>query len=435
MENIIRFFDNIVYSGLQKDTDSSFHYQIKRINLAIISLVICVPFFSSIYYYLDVLQIAAGTLTVGLLAVICLFWFRKSKNITFSANFILLIYALLIILSTVYLGGINSSTLWWNIHLPILAILLINIRWGIFWTIFIISEVILIEVLTISNKFPASLLSGIELIYHDLITKVVALTLLSFFGALFILEREYTIKKLKAALEKEKKLDYAKNEFIAIASHNLRTPLMVLRGNLENLEQNQPSSKEVKERFSDINVALHQLIKLSEELLMIASLELEKQQIITDSKDLVKITKSVIVDYMDKAKNKGIKLIFKPNTEGRYMVKVDESKLRMVIDGLIDNAVKYTVKGGVEVEISKEAENYKLTVKDSGSGISKEYMEQLFTKFQQAKRSYLEFTPGEGLTLYLAKLIVESHGGKMGVKSEKDVGSEFWFTIPNGAKS
>ena len=103
--------DNLVRSGLPPDDDSLELYQIKRLNLTIISLVLMVPLFTTIYLYLGVPQIAIGTFITGLLAVFCFFWFRKTKNVILAANFLLLIYAILIFLSAVYLGGINSSSL------------------------------------------------------------------------------------------------------------------------------------------------------------------------------------------------------------------------------------------------------------------------------------------------------------------------------------
>jgi len=191
------FVDDLVRSGLPPDDDSLELYQIKRLNLAIISLVLFVPLFSSFYLYLGIPKIAIGTLITGVLAVCCLFWFRKTKNIIFIANFVLLTYAILVFFSAIYLGGINSSSLWWNIHLPILAILLLSVRWAILWTTVVISEMFFFTFLTLLNILPANPLYGAVLVYHDSATKIIALALLFVFGVLFILERAKTIGILK----------------------------------------------------------------------------------------------------------------------------------------------------------------------------------------------------------------------------------------------
>jgi PAS domain S-box-containing protein len=197
---IIRgFVDDLVRSGLPPNEDSLELYQIKRLNLTIISLVLMVPLFATIYLYLGVPQIAIGTFVTGLLAVFCFFWFRKTNNVILAANFILLIYAILAFLSAVYLGGINSSSLWWNTHLPVLAVLLLNNRWAVFWTVAVISEMFLFIFLTLSNVLPASPLYGGALMFHDSATKIVAITLLFVFGVLFILEKAKTIEILERA--------------------------------------------------------------------------------------------------------------------------------------------------------------------------------------------------------------------------------------------
>ena len=176
------FIGNLIRSGLPPDDDSLELYQIMRLNITIISLVLFVPFFAAIYFYLGVPQIAVGTFITGLLALFCFFWFRRTKNVFLAANFILLIYAFLVVFSALYLGGINSSSLWWNIHLPILAVLLLNIRWATLWTFAIISEMLFFIFLSFSNVLPANPLHGEALLYHDSVTKIVAITLLFVFG-------------------------------------------------------------------------------------------------------------------------------------------------------------------------------------------------------------------------------------------------------------
>ncbi|OQY26541.1 MAG: hypothetical protein B6I38_11165, partial [Anaerolineaceae bacterium 4572_5.1] len=224
------FFGNLVRSGLPPDDDSLELYQIMRLNITIIALVLFVPFFAAIYFYLGVPQIAVGTFITGLLALICFFWFRKTKNIFLAANFILLIYAFLVFFSALYLGGINSSSLWWNIHLPILAVLLLNIRWATLWTFAIISEMLFFLFLTLSDMLPASPLHGGALIYHDSATKIVAIALLFVFGVLFILEKAKTIEILERAKIKAEAAAQAKADFLANMSHEIRTPLNAIYG-------------------------------------------------------------------------------------------------------------------------------------------------------------------------------------------------------------
>lgn len=170
-----------------------------RLNLTIISLVLIVPPFATIYLYLSVPQIAIGIIISGLLAVFCFFYFRKTKNVVFAANFILLIYAALIFYSALFLGGINSSSMWWNTHLPVLAVLMLDFRRAIFWIITVISEMFFFVFLALWDALPASPLFGEALLFHDSATKIIAMTLLFVFGVLYILERTKTIEILERA--------------------------------------------------------------------------------------------------------------------------------------------------------------------------------------------------------------------------------------------
>ena len=189
------FAGNLIRSGMPPDDDSLELYQITRLNLAIIALVAFVPIFASIYLFLNVTEIAVGTFVTGLSAIFCFLWFRKSKNVTIGANFLLLIYALLVLYASAHLGGINSSVLWWNTHLPVLAVLLLNIRWASLWTSIVISEMLFLIYAHYIDILPTSPLFGSALLYHDSVTKIVAIALLFVFGILFILEKAKTSAK------------------------------------------------------------------------------------------------------------------------------------------------------------------------------------------------------------------------------------------------
>jgi signal transduction histidine kinase len=122
-------------------------------------------------------------------------------------------------------------------------------------------------------------------------------------------------------------------------------------------------------------------------------------------------------------------------------ITIDQSKIGEVITNLVNNAIKFTDKGGVTVKAKDEGENVTVSVKDSGIGIDTNDQKHLFNKFYQAGR----FDPnnpqeqqGTGLGLYISKNIIELHGGKIGLESEKDKGSTFYFSLPkeyNGSKA
>ncbi len=149
-----------------------------------------------------------------------------------------------------------------------------------------------------------------------------------------------------------------------------------------------------------------------------------------DFKDLVK---NIIDDFSANIKNKwGVDLIFTPN-EGDFKIKADYGKIRQVVSNLIDNAIKYTPKGSVNVSLARDesAKKVLLKIKDSGVGISPETIPTLFQKFSRAKGISKLHTDGSGLGLYVASEMVKAHKGRIWVESNgKGKGSEFFVELP-----
>ena len=117
---------------------------------------------------------------------------------------------------------------------------------------------------------------------------------------------------------------------------------------------------------------------------------------------------------------------------GRLKVKADADKVRRVLRNLIDNALKFTEKGGVTIDAYEKGKFVKITVEDTGKGIAKEDLPRLFKKFGRLESDFVTAAEagGTGLGLYISKALVEKMGGKMSVESELGKGSTFSFTLP-----
>ncbi|MGL1890281.1 MAG: HAMP domain-containing histidine kinase [Spirochaetaceae bacterium] len=210
-------------------------------------------------------------------------------------------------------------------------------------------------------------------------------------------------------------------------SHDLRTPLTRIRGAAE-VALTSSNPDELREAHSDSIEEIDSIIKMLNALLDITAsengvLNLDKQEF--NIKDLLE---SSIDMYNFVAEDKMIKLLLSFNLDSEIIF-ADEIKFRQVVANLLDNAVKYSDKGGViDITIYQDETNMILKVKDSGIGISQDEIENIWDRLFRSTRSRNE--PGLGLGLSMVKAIIVAHNGSVVVKSELHVGSTFIVCIP-----
>ena len=230
------------------------------------------------------------------------------------------------------------------------------------------------------------------------------------------------------------KLNKMKSEFVAIASHQLRTPLSAIKWETE-LFMTKAKKRLTKKQCKQIeNVTLinEQMIRLVNDLLDVARIDqnrliLQKQKI-----NLTNLVESVVGEIIPKAKAKNIEISI--NSQDKLpLVLGDKGKINLVLENLIDNAVKYTNNGGkVKINIYKNKNLLIFEVKDSGVGIPEEQAERVFEKFFRSDNIVKYQTEGTGLGLYIAKNIIEQLGGEVWFRSIENVGSVFSFSLPIG---
>ncbi|MBU4257015.1 GAF domain-containing sensor histidine kinase, partial [Patescibacteria group bacterium] len=241
--------------------------------------------------------------------------------------------------------------------------------------------------------------------------------------------------QLRSANKKLKELDTAKSEFISIASHQLRTPLTIIKGYISMLLEGSFGRLNEKETdpLKKVYESNERLIQLVEDLLDISRIESGKLQLNFKEMRLEEITDSVAEEFTNSAKSKGLDLIYKKPAQPLPKVKIDKEKIRQVVINLIDNAIKYTGRGSVAVSMDKIDGGVYFCVADTGAGISEEELPSLFKKFSRGKATSLIDANGTGLGLYVGKMMIEAHHGKIWAESEgRDKGSKFCFTLPAG---
>lgn len=246
-------------------------------------------------------------------------------------------------------------------------------------------------------------------------------------------DRELTLANMRL-----EELDLVKSEFVSIAAHQLRTPLTGIRWSYHLLleETVGPLNAEQKEVVSSALKTALFMIELINDLLNVARIEEGKATLHLEEKSIVPLVERVIANLTTPASEKGIRIVYTPPAQEIPRVPLDEEKVAIVIDNLVDNSIKYTSPGGtITVNIlPMEKGGVTVSVHDTGIGIPKDQMHRLFTKFFRADNALFFHTTGSGLGLYLVKNIIEAHRGTLTAESEEGKGTTFTFTLPVAQK-
>ncbi|MCK5466271.1 GAF domain-containing sensor histidine kinase [Candidatus Parcubacteria bacterium] len=227
-------------------------------------------------------------------------------------------------------------------------------------------------------------------------------------------------ENLKMANIRLKELMEMKNEFLHITSHQLRTPLTTIRGMIamwHNGDFDNLSEKEKKKMLKRIYISSERLNNITND--MLDSLELEGGFMKFQFKkmSLREITKETVDIMRPNFDKKNLYLKFNDNAD-IPKIEVEPNYIRQVFVNTIDNACKYTRKGGAEIDIKKSGKYVEVIIKDTGIGVGKSDQKKIFQKFTRGKKASIENASGSGLGLFIAKKIVDAHNGKVKFSSE-----------------
>ncbi|MBP9690774.1 hypothetical protein KBD81_01700 [Candidatus Woesebacteria bacterium] len=240
--------------------------------------------------------------------------------------------------------------------------------------------------------------------------------------------------RLRRANNRLKELDQLKDEFVSIASHELRTPMTAIKSYLW-MALNQPNQKikEPLKKYLDISYnSTERLIRLVNDMLTVSRIERNKIELKKELINIIDVVTLVFEELKITADEKHIRFTFEhPKTA--LMINGDREKLREVIQNIIGNALKFTPeKGSITIVASVQGKTVQVAVTDTASGIPKDSISKLFQKFSKIEYSYSKHSsqPGTGLGLYISKQIASLHAGDIAVESEVGVGSTFTVILP-----
>ena len=231
-------------------------------------------------------------------------------------------------------------------------------------------------------------------------------------------------------LEEIKNVDVLRRQLIANVSHDLRTPLAILKGYAETLqEKNESLSKEEIERYLNvISSNSDKLTKLVEQLFEYSKLEAKQIEPIMEQFSITDLCLDLVSKYQLLARNKNISLSLDVFENKNILVYADISLIERALQNLIDNALKFTPDSGSIILGLEETKHFcRVSVNDSGTGISPEAQKTIFERFKHSTEDYNK--NGAGLGLAIVKKIVELHNSKIEVLSTSAAGSIFSFDL------
>lgn len=249
-------------------------------------------------------------------------------------------------------------------------------------------------------------------------------------------EKEKQALEIESKAKKElERVDKAKNQFLMATQHHLRTPLTSMRGYVDLILTGTYGKvpKRIKETLLKFEKSTQNEIKIVNELLDVSQFQLGK--VVTSLKPgviLEPIIKDITEDVSFEVERKKLYLKIERNQQTIPLIKADADKLRVALTNLVDNAIKYTEKGGITIKLNPTDHKVQIIVKDTGMGIPKEDILNLFARiFERNEMAQKTNTTGKGIGLYLTAKIIEEHHGRIWAESDGvGKGSTFFVELP-----
>ncbi len=268
---------------------------------------------------------------------------------------------------------------------------------------------------------------------NESLSSVVNVITVALDKAFLYMQLKKTNEELASANIRLKELDQQKSEFVSLASHQLRSPLSSIKGYASMLREGDYGalSEDMKKPVSAIEESSKSLATMVDDFLNVSRIEQGTMKFDFTDFDLKKLAEDVVYEQKPTAEKAGLKLSFVAEPNKTFMITADLVKIKQVITNFLDNSIKYTPKGSIDVSISKHEDN-KILIKitDTGIGISAETLPKLFSKFTRASDANKTNIHGTGLGLYVAKQMVEAHKGRAWAESAGEgKGSTFYIEL------
>jgi PAS domain S-box-containing protein len=238
-------------------------------------------------------------------------------------------------------------------------------------------------------------------------------------------------QELIRAKEKAEESDKLKSAFLTNISHEIRTPMNGILGFTNLLKEPKLSGEEQQEYVEFIEKSGARMLNTINAIIDVSHIETGDVKLSKESVDIYKLVQNVYSNYLPEAEQKGLDMFFSSRHHNKELIaETDGEKINTVLSNLVNNAIKFTNEGVIELVLDVLEDSFKIAVKDSGQGIPEEKRESIFKLFVQADSSYSKLHEGAGLGLTICKAYVDMLGGEIWLESIPGKGSTFHFTIP-----
>ncbi|MBQ2824581.1 MAG: response regulator [Oscillospiraceae bacterium] len=401
----------------------------------LLNLILIVVFFGGVFSFVCSFIIGVGFISIaitGLLivSVLLFIWIANEKKRPEIASLGLVSFANFIAFPIMYFtsGGINSGMPLWYLLGLIFSWLLLT---GKACTIMNLLDIAAVTGCILTELyFPelVTMLESREKVSWDYIQSIICVSCI--FGCIFKYQTHIYEKKRKQL----ETASSAKSDFLANMSHEIRTPMNAIIGMCELILREQDVSESVRDNCFNIQSSSRSLLSIINDILDFSKIESGKMEIIESEFNIASMLNDVINMTMTRKGDKKIEIMVHADPDIPSGLIGDEVRIRQIMINLMTNAVKFTSEGAVTLNVSFSRQDYginlKISVEDSGIGITEENLERLFESFQQVDTKKNRTIEGTGLGLAISKRLVTKMGGFINVSSVYGEGSVFSFVIP-----